>query len=30
MFLPHRYGYNCPQVMAWWLEPWTCTLAGET
>ena len=25
----NRYGYHCPQVMAWWLEPWTCTLAGK-
>ena len=25
----NRYGYNCPQVLAWWLEPWTSTLAGE-
>ena len=25
----NRFGYHCPQVMAWWLEPWTCTLAGE-
>jgi len=24
----NRYGYHCPQVLAWWLEPWTCTLAG--
>lgn len=24
----YRTGYNCPQAMAWWLEPWTCTLAG--
>ena len=23
-----RYGYHCPQVMAWWLEPWTSTLAS--
>ena len=23
-----RYGYNCPQVLAWWLEPWTGTLAS--
>ena len=25
----NRYGYHCPQVLAWWLEPWTSTLAGE-
>ena len=25
----NRYGYHCPQVMAWWLEPWTSTLAGK-
>ena len=24
----NRYGYNCPQVLAWWLEPWTGTLAS--
>ena len=24
----NRFGYHCPQVMAWWLEPWTSTLAG--
>jgi len=24
----YRTGYNCPQALAWWLEPWTCTLAG--
>ena len=24
----NRYGYNCPQVLAWWLEPWTSTLAS--
>ena len=26
--LVSRYGYNCPQVLAWWLEPWTGTLAS--
>ena len=25
----NRYGYHCPQVLAWWLEPWTSTLAGN-
>jgi len=24
----NRFGYNCPQVLAWWLEPWTGTLAS--
>ena len=24
----NRYGYHCPQVLAWWLEPWTGTLAS--
>ena len=24
----NRYGYHCPQVLAWWLEPWTSTLAS--
>merc|ERR1719266_1133422 len=24
----NRYRYGCPQTVAWWLEPWTSTLAG--
>ena len=28
MFAGNRYRYGCPQTVAWWLEPWTSTLAG--
>jgi len=24
----NRFRYGCPQTVAWWLEPWTSTLAG--
>lgn len=24
----NNYRFNCAQTVAWWLEPWTCTLAG--
>lgn len=24
----NNYRYGCPQTLAWWLEPWTATLAG--
>merc|ERR1711915_292411 len=24
----NSYRYECPQMVAWWLEPWTGTLAG--
>ena len=27
-FAGNRYRYGCPQTVAWWLEPWTSTLAG--
>merc|ERR1712192_124302 len=23
-------GFSCPQALAWWLEPWSCTLAGSS
>jgi len=24
----NSYRYECTQTLAWWLEPWTATLAG--
>ena len=28
MITGSEYAYGCQQQLAWWLEPWTATLAG--
>ena len=29
IFSGNNYRFNCAQTVAWWLEPWTCTLGTE-
>jgi hypothetical protein len=28
LFTGNNYRFNCAQTVAWWLEPWTCTLGS--